>query len=169
MSGGVTMSNVLLRKRSVSDREFYMNGSRIRVEVVKLMASDKVVPKSYRLMCAVPTVETAKSLVDNIVRAEAFYPNTAHSVIYRKHYLTLAIADCYRLVQDMQTLKDIGLPINLNRFKDLADMIDREIALLKGTRKSVRLTGDAPVSERIARARVEIEELEELLEDGDLG
>ena len=156
------MSNVLKRKRSLSEREFYMNAIRIRVEVTKLMASDKVVPKSYRLMCAVPTVETAKSLVDNVVRADAFYPNTAHNAIYRKHYLTEAIADCYRLVQDVQTLKDVGLPINLNRFAALADMIDREIALLKGTRKSVRLTGDASIDERIALARAEISKLEEL-------
>ena len=156
------MSNVLERHRSVSALEFYSNAIRIRVEITKLMASSSVVPKSYRFILAAPAVETAKSLVDNIVRAEAFYPNTAHGVIYRKHYLTLAIADCRRITQDLQTVKDIGLPVNLNRFKDIADMVEREIALLKGTRKAVKLTGAAGIEERIALAEKQLMELEEL-------
>lgn len=159
------MSNVLKRKRSVSDREFYANAIRIRVEVTKLVCSESVVPKKYRLILGVPMVQTAKDLVDDVVRADSFYPNTAHGVLWRRHYLTLAIADCHRLVQDAQTLKDIGLSVNLNRMIDLADMIDREIALLKGTRKSTRLTGDATIAERIERARSDIAELEELADD----
>lgn len=156
------MSNVLERNRNVSNLEFYANAIKIRVEATKLMASNSVVPKSYRFILAVPTVETAKSLVDNIVRAEAFYPNTAHNVIYKRHYLTLAIADCKRLAQDLQTVKDIDLPVNLNRYKNIADMIDREIALLKGTHKAVKLTGGASIEERIEQAKSHLAELEEL-------
>lgn len=159
------MSNVLKRKRSVSDREFYANAIRIRVEVTKLVCSESVIPKKYRLILGVPMVQTAKDLVDDVVRADSFYPNTAHGVLWRKHYLTLAIADCYRLEQDAQTLRDMGLPVNLNRMSDLADMIDREIGLLKGSRKSARLTGSATIGERIERARADIAELEELAAD----
>ena len=155
------MSSVLQRKRSVSDREFYKNAIDIRVELTRLACSESAVPKRYRVILGAPMVETAKSLVDNIAKAEEFYPNTAHGVLYRRHYLTLAIADCHRIVQDVQTLKDIGLPVNLNRLTDLADMIDREIALLKGTRKSVRLTGSVPIEERIAQARANLAELED--------
>ena len=75
-------------------------------------------PKKYRLILGVPMVQTAKDLVDDVVRADSFYPNTAHGVLWRKHYLTLAIADCYRLEQDAQTLRDMGLPVNLNRMSD---------------------------------------------------
>ena len=156
------MSNVLQRKRSVSEREFYKNAIAIRVELTKIACSENAVPKRYRVLLGAPMVETAKSLVDNVTRADEFYPNTAHGVLYRRHYLTLAIADCRRIVQDVQTMKDIGLPVNLNRLTDLADMVDREIALLKGTRKSTRLTGDAPIEERIAQARANLAELEEV-------
>lgn len=155
--------SVLRKDRSVSDREFIKNAINIRNEVTRLMASQKVVPKSYRLLCAVPAVETAKSLVDNVIRADTFYPNTAHGVVYRKHYLTLAIADCYRIMQDMQSLKDIGLPINVNVFENLVDMVDREIGLLKGARKSARLAKSAPIEVQVARARMELAELEELM------
>ena len=158
--------SVLRKDRNVSDREFIKNAISIRNEVTRLMASQKVVPKSYRLLCAVPAVETAKSLVDNVIRADTFYPNTAHGVVYRKHYLTLAIADCYRIMQDMQSLKDIGLPINVNVFENLADMVDREIGLLKGTRKSARLAKSAPIEEQVERARMELAELEELMACG---
>lgn len=158
------MSNVLRRKRSLSEREFYMNAIRIRIEVTKLMASDRIVPKSYRLMCAVPTVQTAKDLVDDIVRGDRFYPSSPHGVLWRKHYLTLALADCRRLTQDVQTLRDIGLPVNLNRLANLAEMVDREIALLTGARKSVRLVGHETASDRAARLRAELRDLEGSME-----
>lgn len=153
------------RNRSASEPDFYTNAISIRVEVTKIACSESVVPKKYRLILGVPMVQTAKDLVDDVVRADSFYPNTAHGVLWRKHYLTLAIADCHRLEQDVQTIRDIGLPINLNRMSDLADMIDREIGLLKGSRKSARLTGSAQIGERIERARADIAELEELAAD----
>ena len=54
------MSGVYERYRNLSDKEFFKNAINIRVEITKLMASDKVVPKAYRLMSAVPTVATAR-------------------------------------------------------------------------------------------------------------
>lgn len=153
------MSGVHARKRKLADKEFFRTAIEIRVEITKLMASDKVVPKAYRLMGAVPTVATARELVNNIETASAFYPNTPHGVLQRKHYLTLAIANCYQLVQDLQTLKDIGLPVNVNRYKKAADLLDREIALLTGTKKNVRLVGSATVAQRIEKLEQEIAEL----------
>ena len=152
------MSGVYERYRNISDKEFFKNAIDIRVEITKLMASDKVVPKSYRLMSAVPTVATARELVNNIETANAFYPNTAYNVQQRRHYLTLAIANCYHLVQDLQTLKDIGLPINLNRFERVAELIEKEIALLRATKKAVKLTGDT-VEQRIAKLELELDGL----------
>lgn len=155
------MSGVYERYRNISDKEFFKNAIDIRVEITKLMASDKVVPKSYRLMSAVPTVATARELVNNIETANAFYPNTAYNCQQRRHYLTLAIANCYHLVQDLQTLKDIGLPINLNRFERVAELIEKEIALLRATKKAVKLAGDT-VEQRIAKLELELDGLRRL-------
>lgn len=125
------MSGVYQRNREVSEYKFFTQAIAIRVEVNKLMASSSVVPKAYRLLNAVPTVETARSIVYNVNRADCFYPNTSFNALERKRYLTLAIADCEQLMLDMQCLMDIGLPVNANRFDELAAMVEEEIKLLK--------------------------------------
>ena len=71
------MSGVYERYRSLSDKEFFKNAISIRVEITRLMASDKVVPKAYRLMSAVPTVATARELVRGLPRGCAMSTTTA--------------------------------------------------------------------------------------------
>lgn len=159
---GGAMSGVYQRNREVSEYKFFTQAIAIRVEVNKLMASSSVVPKAYRLLNAVPTVETARSIVYNVNRADCFYPNSSFNALERKRYLTLAIADCEQLMLDMQCLMDIGLPVNANRFEALAGMVEEEIKLLKGARKNVRVTGKKTTDERIAEAEAELERLRSL-------
>ena len=158
----VHVSGVYQRNREVSEYKFFTQAIAIRVEVNKLMASSSVVPKAYRLLNAVPTVETARSIVYNVNRADCFYPNSSFNALERKRYLTLAIADCEQLMLDMQCLMDIGLPVNANRFEELAAMVEEEIRLLKGARKNVRATGKKSTEERIAEAEAELERLRSL-------
>ena len=158
----VHVSGVYQRNREVSEYKFFTQAIAIRVEVNKLMASSSVVPKAYRLLNAVPTVETARGIVYNVNRADCFYPNTSFNALERKRYLTLAIADCEQLMLDMQCLMDIGLPVNANRFEELAAMVEEEIRLLKGARKNVRITGKKSTEERIAEAEAELERLRSL-------
>ena len=158
----VHVSGVYQRNREVSEYKFFTQAIAIRVEVNKLMASSSVVPKAYRLLNAVPTVETARSIVYNVNRADCFYPNSSFNALERKRYLTLAIADCEQLMLDMQCLMDIGLPVNANRFEELAAMVEEEIKLLKGARKNVRVTGKKSTEERIAEAEAELERLRSL-------
>ena len=156
------MSEVHARNRNLSAFEFYNTALEIFVEVTKLAHSDKILPKSWRFTHAVPLVEMARSMVYNINRADQFYPNTAHNVTQRRHYLTLAIADAEQLAIEFGLLPKMGLPINMNRFQDIADMIEREIALLKGSRKNVRLTGRQSAEQRIAGLEEQIAELRAL-------
>mgnify|MGYP000324892952 CR=1 FL=1 len=153
------MSGVYQRNREVSEYKFFTQAIAIRVEVNKLMASSSVVPKAYRLLNAVPTVETARSIVYNVNRADCFYPNSSFNALERKRYLTLAIADCEQLMLDMQCLMDIGLPVNANRFEALAGMVEEEIKLLKGARKNVRVTGKKTTDERTAAAQRAFEDV----------
>ena len=104
----------------------------------------------------------ARSMVYNINRADQFYPNTAHNVLMRRHYLTLAIADTEQLAIEFGLLPRMGIDVNMNRFEAIADMIENEIALLKGTRKSVRLIGKQSVEQRIAGLEEQIAELREV-------
>ena len=138
------MSGVPERLRNLSSYEFYNTAIELRVEVLSVITSSAI-PKSRRFTFAVPMAETARSVVYNIVRGYAFYPNTAENVAARKRYYTLAIADCEQLYQDAQayleTYRRKGDDQHAGAFLRMAELVDREIALLKGTRDRVKLIG----------------------------
>ena len=134
------MSGVPVRLRNISQFEFYNTAIDIRVRITRLVTSSAV-PKSYRFTFAVPMAQTARSMVYNIVTADAFYPNSEDAVTLRKRHLTLAIADCEQLYQDMQCLLAMGLPVPASRLDEISEALDREIELLKGARKGVKLIG----------------------------
>ena len=75
--------------------------------------------------------ETARSVVYNIVKSEAFYPNTAENVAARKRYLTLAVADCEQLYQDAQAYLEVcrrkGDMQHARAFERMAGLVDSEI------------------------------------------
>lgn len=159
------MSGVYESDRKPSPCDHMALARSIRIEMTALMASEKVVPKKHRLLLSVPTIATARELVNNVETAEAFYPSTAHGVLWRKHYLTLAIANCYQLTQDLQVVKDLGLPVNLNRYETIAGMIGKELDTLTSRKRNTRLTGTAGIDERIAKLRYQLAELEEVASD----
>lgn len=134
------MSGVPVRLRNISQFEFYNTAIDLRVRITRLVVSSAV-PKSYRFTFAVPMAQTARSMVYNIVTADAFYPNSEDAVTLRKRHLTLAIADCEQLYQDMQCLLAMGLPVPVSRLDEISEALDREIELLKGARKGVKLIG----------------------------
>ena len=156
------MSGVYERNRSMSELQWVMTARKIRVEIDQIAHSEKVVPKSWRFTHAVPLCKAAKNLVHHTRRAYNRYPSTAKNVRKRKKFLKKVIDDCYDLVDDLQELKDAGLPVNLNRLKKVADMLEEEIGLLKGLKKNTKLTGKASIEERMAKLEMELEDLRKL-------
>lgn len=154
------MSGVYERNRNVSDFEFFTSALALRVEVMRVVSS--VVPKSHRFTLGVPTANTARSVVENVNRSDAFYPNTSFNVQERKRYLTLAIADCEQLCLDFQCMMEMGLPVKVGALEAVIESAEREINLLKGARKNVRLVGKETVESRIAAAEGELERLKAL-------
>jgi hypothetical protein len=134
------VSGVYMRNRNLSSFEYFNTAVAIRNDVTRLVTS-RDVPKSYRFIFAVPMAETARSVVFNLVKADAFYPNTARNVDERKRYMTLALADLNQLYQDMQSLLTMGLPIKAARLEGILDRIDSDIKLIKGARAGVKLIG----------------------------
>nr|UVX44804.1 MAG: 23S rRNA-intervening sequence protein [Bacteriophage sp.]UWH96143.1 MAG: 23S rRNA-intervening sequence protein [Bacteriophage sp.] len=153
------MSGVFEKDRSESELDYFELARKIWAEVVRLVRNEKDVPKSYRFLIGVPTAETARSMVANINRAYHFYPSSSFNVLERRRYLTLAIADCEQLLLDMQCMKDVGLPINVNRLENLIKMAEAEIGKLQSKRKNTRLIGKQTVEERIRDAESELERL----------
>lgn len=129
-----------MRNRNLSSFEYFNTAVAVRNDVTRLVTS-RDVPKSYRFIFAVPMAETARSVVFNLVKADAFYPNTARNVDERKRYMTLALADLNQLYQDMQSLLTMGLPIKAARLEGILDRIDSDIKLIKGARAGVKLIG----------------------------
>lgn len=129
-----------MRNRNLSSFEYFNTAVAIRNDVTRLVTS-RDVPKSYRFIFAVPMAETARSVVFNLVKADAFYPNTARNVDERKRYMTLALADLNQLYQDMQSLLTMGLPIKAARLEGILDRTDSDIKLIKGARAGVKLIG----------------------------
>jgi len=138
------LSGVPERLRNLSGYEFYNTAIELRVEVLSIITS-AAIPKSRRFTFAVPMAETARSVVYNIARGYAFYPNSAVNVAARKRYYTLAIADCEQLYQDAQAYLEVyrrkGDDQHAGAFMRMAELVDREIALLKGARDRVKLIG----------------------------
>jgi hypothetical protein len=164
------VSQVYARKRSVSEFEFYTLALAIKVEVNRIALREKVIPKRYRLTNAIPLIDMARNAVYNINRADQFYPNSSFNVLERRKYLTLAIADIEMLCIELQTLIEMGRPddpskppainaIDINKLEPLVDMVEREIALLKGARKNVKLVGKQSTQDRIEAAEAELERL----------
>ena len=59
------MSNVLKRNRAVSDAGYLHNAEKIRNEVTRLMMNEKVVPKRYRYVYSIPTINLCRELIKN--------------------------------------------------------------------------------------------------------
>ncbi len=138
------MSGVPERLRNLSEREFYHVAVELRVEVLCIVASS-VIPKSRRFTFAVPMAQTARDVVMEVVAADAFYPGSEENVAARKRHLTLAIAACEMLMQDAQAYIEVyrrrGEAVRVGAFERVTELADREIALLKGARKNVKLLG----------------------------
>lgn len=133
------MSTVLARYRDLSNYEYFTTAVRIRKEITALVTSSAL-PKSYRFVFAVPMAETARSIVHNLVTANAFYPNTEHNVCQRRHCMTLAVADCEQIMQDLQCLIELGI-VKVSRCERMAEDVETAIKLIKGARKGVKLIG----------------------------
>lgn len=72
-----------------------------------------------------------------IVKANSIYLDVNNELACkeRRHYQTLAICQCEILLQEFQFIIDT-INVNVNKFMPYVELIEREIALLKGWRKS---------------------------------
>lgn len=77
----------------------------------------------------------ARALVRNIIQANSIYPHTRGEFEDRRRYQTMAIGNCEQLIQELQYVISI-VKVDANKFLPYVDMIDREVALLRGWRKS---------------------------------
>lgn len=80
-------------------------------------------------------MDVLRNLISNITQANTIYPNCESEFYDRRNFQNHAIANCEELYQEMQYIISV-LPTNVNKYMRYVDMIEKEIALLKGWRKS---------------------------------
>ncbi len=98
------------------------------------------------------------NMIMNITQANTIYPVSEAEYNDRRQYQNHAIGNCEPLLQEMQYAISV-LPIDAQKLMKYVDMIEREIALLKGWRKS-----DNKILERIRKGVVKKNPIVEVLE-----
>ena len=152
------------RKRGLSEFEFWQNGKQIAVEVFRIVHNENMFPKRYRLY-GLKVLDRALDLMDDLTEADEHYPSSPNSAAMRRECLTRAISDTREVMRLLQVYKEARAseaPKVQGAMERLADMCDREIALLKGARKAVRVTGRQSTSERIAALEKELADMKAL-------
>ena len=80
-------------------------------------------------------LQNLRELIKNITCANSIYPVCRAELTERRIYQDRAIGNCETLLQEMAYAMSV-LPNDANKYMGYVDIIQREIALLKGWRKS---------------------------------
>ena len=80
-------------------------------------------------------MDLLRSLMKNICSANTIHIRNKEEYYMRINYQTQAICDCENLLQEMQYIIYVTHP-NVEKYMPYVDIIEKEIALLKGWRKS---------------------------------
>ena len=132
------MSNVLARKRRLSELEFYKTGTEIRAEFTRYLMNDKKVPKRWKPIFTFTGVGYVTKLMEEIVAANTIYPTTESEVADRRRHQTNAITQCEQLRQHIAWMIET-LELSAKDFENLGGMILLEIKLLKAWRKANKI------------------------------
>lgn len=80
-------------------------------------------------------VECLRCIGAEVHIANSIYPVYMEELVERRLHQDIAIGQCYRLTQELQYAIET-LPVDVNKYLRFAEMIQTEINLLKGWRKS---------------------------------
>ena len=80
-------------------------------------------------------MDLLRDLMKNICSANTIHITNKEEYYLRRNYQTQAICDCENLLQEMQYVIYVTHP-NVEKYMPYVDIIEKEIALLKGWRKS---------------------------------
>ncbi len=80
-------------------------------------------------------MDILRDLIKNLVHANSIYPVNMNEYYVRRNYQNKAIGNCEDLLQEMQYIIAL-FPVNVEKYMPYVETIEREIALVKGWRKS---------------------------------
>ena len=138
--------SVLARNRSLSKLEFYTTAIELRKKVTKnLLINFHVKMKKDEAMdefSAWLILKLRNSMYDilhdlvlNITRAYTIWATNLSEANERRNAQNRAIADCESILKELEYAYEV-LPVNAERYMADVEMVEKEIALIKGWRKS---------------------------------
>lgn len=80
-------------------------------------------------------VDCLRTITEEVYVANSIYPVYWDELVERRIHQDRAVGQCYRLTQELQYAIET-LPVDVNKYLRFAEMIQTEINLLKGWRKS---------------------------------
>ena len=80
-------------------------------------------------------MDICRELIMNITAANTIYAVHETEFYERRNFQNRAIGNCEQLLQEMQYVISV-IPVDAEKYMPYVDMIEKEIALLKGWRKS---------------------------------
>ena len=80
-------------------------------------------------------VDCLRNITEEVYVANSIYPTYREELVERRVHQDRAVGQCYRLTQELQYAIET-LPVDTNKYTRFAEMIQTEINLLKGWRKS---------------------------------
>ena len=96
-------------------------------------------------------IEILRCIQTEFSMANSVFPSRTHAklleFLQRRWHMNRAIGYCYALKQEMQYAIET-LPVDINKFERFADLIDKEIALIKGVRQASNNMIKQPGEER---------------------
>lgn len=122
--------SVLVGDRSESGLEFLKNARDIEEKFIKMEINK---PKRYGRYLG-RLIEYAMQLLSEVKAGNSFYPTTKLDVDARQVHFKEGIALCQVLVSQVEVVHDLfgNDGISIGEVHEIAEMIDKEIRLIKG-------------------------------------
>lgn len=92
-------------------------------------------------------VDCLRNVIKEVNLANKIYPTCFYELKQRRLHMELAMGYCLNLTQELQYIIET-LPVDINKYRHFAEMIDTEIDLLEGWRKSDNKTFKTIIKER---------------------
>lgn len=132
--------------------EFYSNAETLYKELSRFLMNDNYIPKKWRTTHTYPIIALMDSLFDTMEDANAIYPTKEEEVKTRKDLQKQCIGYCEKIYGRLQRAILVIWWDTLHREEDdperlklethlteIGNLLDQEIKLLKGWRKSTHL------------------------------
>ncbi len=119
-------------QRSVSEMEFIRNARALQIFTIRKC---KNFPKRYTFYVGIPLANAATRVYEQVKRGNSINPANQHEVQMRRDCFLKANAELYSIVSQIEVAEEL-FGLDREMIRQWITLVDREIALVKGTMDS---------------------------------